>query len=153
LLWRRPGQRWRRLVDGPVSGVFSPNPGAGQRRLARPGSGYGVVETVPQGDTEGRNMRVRSAVPVDVGTVNALVHAERRGLVLDEPSAVAVVKDSSRLADAGTAADRVAGREAKGVEVVRPLSRWSPQPQGARAILNIASGDWAEDISSGGGRP
>ncbi len=66
-------------------------------------------------------MAVRSGVAVDLGTVNTLVHLLGHGLVLEEPSAVAIHRTSGKILAVGYAADRLAGREPAGVAVLHPL--------------------------------
>jgi rod shape-determining protein MreB and related proteins len=66
-------------------------------------------------------MGVRSGIAVDLGTVNSLVHVLGHGLVLDEPSAIALSQPSGRVVGVGLAAEALAGREPAGVRVVHPL--------------------------------
>ena len=66
-------------------------------------------------------MRLRSGVAIDLGTVNTLVSISGRGLVIDEPSAIALDRSTGRVAAVGEAADVLAGKEPQGVEVVHPL--------------------------------
>lgn len=66
-------------------------------------------------------MRLRSGVAIDLGTVNTLVYVAGRGIVVDEPSAIAVSPESGQLVSAGLAADALSGKEPAGVEVVHPL--------------------------------
>jgi rod shape-determining protein MreB len=63
----------------------------------------------------------RSGVAVDLGTVNTLVYVHGHGLVVEEPSAIAIERTSGRIAEVGRAADGLVGREPAGVEVVHPL--------------------------------
>lgn len=66
-------------------------------------------------------MRVRSGVAIDLGTVNTLVYIAGRGVVIEEPSAIAISRETGEVVSAGSAADALAGKEPKGVEVVHPL--------------------------------
>lgn len=66
-------------------------------------------------------MRFRAGVAIDLGTVNTLVHLSGPGLVIDEPSAIAVDRTTGRVAAVGRAADALAGKEPQGVEVIHPL--------------------------------
>lgn len=66
-------------------------------------------------------MRLRSGVAIDLGTVNTLVSVAGRGLIIDEPSAIAIDRANGRVAAVGTAADALAGKEPQNVEVVHPL--------------------------------
>jgi len=58
---------------------------------------------------------------VDLGTANTLVYVRGRGVVLDEPSVVAVEAGSNRLVAAGTRAKEMVGRTPASVRAVRPL--------------------------------
>jgi len=66
-------------------------------------------------------MLSRGSVAIDLGTVNTLIWVEGRGLVLEEPSAIAVDDASGSVAAVGTAADALADKEPKGIRVIHPL--------------------------------
>ena len=66
-------------------------------------------------------MRLRSGVAIDLGTVNTLVSVAGRGLIIDEPSTIAIDRSSGHVAAVGLAADALAGKEPQNVEVVHPL--------------------------------
>jgi rod shape-determining protein MreB len=59
---------------------------------------------------------------IDLGTANTLVYEKGRGVVLDEPSVVAVEAGTSRLLAAGSRAKEMLGRTPGHVHAVRPLS-------------------------------
>ncbi|WP_171715598.1 rod shape-determining protein [Metallococcus carri] len=58
---------------------------------------------------------------VDLGTANTLVYERGRGVVLDEPSVVAIEVGTGKLLAAGAAAREMLGRTPGHVDVVRPL--------------------------------
>lgn len=58
---------------------------------------------------------------VDLGTANTLIHLRGRGVVVDEPSLVAVDAETGRLVAAGDEAETMLGRTPAGVMTVRPL--------------------------------
>ncbi|MDC5695836.1 rod shape-determining protein [Intrasporangium calvum] len=58
---------------------------------------------------------------IDLGTANTLIHAKGRGIVLDEPSVVAVEAQTGRLVAAGTQAKEMLGRVPGTIRAVRPL--------------------------------
>lgn len=66
-------------------------------------------------------MRFRPGVAIDLGTVNTLVSVIGRGLVVEEPSAVAIDRSTGKVAAVGTPAAALAGKEPVDVEVVHPL--------------------------------
>jgi len=60
-------------------------------------------------------------VAVDLGTVTTLIYSSRRGLVLHEPSAVAVNRFTGEIIAIGLNALEMLGREPYDVEIHRPL--------------------------------
>jgi rod shape-determining protein MreB len=66
-------------------------------------------------------MRTRRVVAIDLGTVNTLVYVRRRGIVIDEPSAIAFYRGTQRVAAVGSRAELLAGKEPADIVVVHPL--------------------------------
>ena len=60
-------------------------------------------------------------IGVDLGTANTLVYVKGEGIVLDEPSVVAIDKRSGRIMAIGLEAKRMLGRTPEAIEAVRPL--------------------------------
>ena len=60
-------------------------------------------------------------IGVDLGTANTLIYVEGEGIVLNEPSVVAVQRDSGRIEAIGFGAKRMLGRTPAGIEAIRPL--------------------------------
>ncbi|HEX4821472.1 MAG TPA: rod shape-determining protein [Acidimicrobiales bacterium] len=58
---------------------------------------------------------------VDLGTANTVVYVRGRGIVLDEPSVVAVNARDGRLLAVGTEAKRMIGRTPAHIQAIRPL--------------------------------
>ncbi|MFN2454936.1 MAG: rod shape-determining protein [Pyrinomonadaceae bacterium] len=58
---------------------------------------------------------------IDLGTANTLVYAPGQGIVLNEPSAVAVNKYTGEVLAVGTEAWKLLGREPRDTEVHRPI--------------------------------
>ncbi|NLE43431.1 MAG: rod shape-determining protein [Chloroflexi bacterium] len=58
---------------------------------------------------------------IDLGTVNVLVHVRGRGIVLQEPSVVAVTTDDYRIVAVGEEAKAMLGRTPEAIEVIRPM--------------------------------
>src|SRR5687768_2688868 len=58
---------------------------------------------------------------VDLGTANTLVYVRGRGIVLNEPSVVAVSVKDGRVLAVGTEAKRMIGRTPAHIEAIRPL--------------------------------
>ena len=60
-------------------------------------------------------------VAMDLGTANTLVWVKGRGIVLNEPSVVAVEKSSNRVLAVGSEAKLMLGRTPDEINAVRPL--------------------------------
>ena len=58
---------------------------------------------------------------IDLGTANTLVYVRGRGIVLDEPSVVAVNTDTGAVLAVGAEAKRMIGRTPNHIQAVRPL--------------------------------
>ena len=58
---------------------------------------------------------------VDLGTANTLVYVRGKGVVLDEPSVVALDQRTGAIVAVGTAAKQMLGRTPDGIVAVRPL--------------------------------
>jgi rod shape-determining protein MreB len=75
-------------------------------------------------------------IGVDLGTANTLVYVKGEGIVLNEPSVVAVDKASGTPKEFGLEAKRMLGRTPGGIEAVRPLKDGrSPQTASSRSGL------------------
>jgi rod shape-determining protein MreB len=62
-----------------------------------------------------------SEIAVDLGTANTLIYVKGRGIVLNEPSVVALDQDSREILAVGLEAKRMVGRTPGGIVAVRPL--------------------------------
>ncbi|MFO7170579.1 MAG: rod shape-determining protein, partial [Chloroflexota bacterium] len=60
-------------------------------------------------------------IGIDLGTANVLVYVKGRGIVLSEPSVVALSTKDYRIKAVGADALAMLGREPESIEVVRPL--------------------------------
>ncbi len=63
----------------------------------------------------------RKEIGVDLGTVNVLVHVRGRGIVLQEPSVVAMSVDQEKILAVGEEARAMLGRTPDLIDVVRPM--------------------------------
>jgi rod shape-determining protein MreB len=66
-------------------------------------------------------MYFRKEVGIDLGTVNVLVYIRGAGIVLQEPSVVALSVDENRIVAVGEEAKAMLGRTPDAIEVVRPM--------------------------------
>jgi rod shape-determining protein MreB len=60
-------------------------------------------------------------IGIDLGTVNVLVYVRRRGIVLQEPSLVALSLADQRIVALGEEAKTMLGRTPENIEVMRPM--------------------------------
>jgi rod shape-determining protein MreB and related proteins len=58
---------------------------------------------------------------IDLGTANTLVYVKSKGIVLEEPSIVAIEKNKKRILAVGKEAKRMVGRTPANIVAVRPL--------------------------------
>jgi rod shape-determining protein MreB len=58
---------------------------------------------------------------IDLGTANTLVYAKNRGLLIDEPSVVAIDKATNEVLEIGTGAKKMLGRTPGKITAVRPM--------------------------------
>ncbi|MBI3082546.1 MAG: rod shape-determining protein, partial [Gemmatimonadetes bacterium] len=97
-------------------------------------AGRGTMQwSTVAGDPRKRSpMRVRSLlnsgrllpvndIAIDLGTANTLVYVRGEGIVLNEPSVVAVDRSNGRMLGVGLEAKRMLGRTPSGIEAVRPM--------------------------------
>jgi rod shape-determining protein MreB len=66
-------------------------------------------------------MRFRGSVAIDLGTVNTLVWVAGRGIVLEEPTAIAIDTAVGKVAATGEAAEVLADKEPQDIRVIHPL--------------------------------
>ena len=60
-------------------------------------------------------------IGIDLGTASVLVYVDGRGIVLNEPSVVAVDKNTDCITKIGKAAQVMVGRTPNNIEIIRPL--------------------------------
>ncbi|MCH7541761.1 rod shape-determining protein [Patescibacteria group bacterium] len=60
-------------------------------------------------------------IAIDLGTANSLVYLESQGVVLNEPTVVAISSDDGKVLAVGNAAKEMLGRTPEGIEASRPL--------------------------------
>ena len=58
---------------------------------------------------------------IDLGTANILIYSEGKGVIVREPSVVAVDKNTGRILQVGAAARNMLGRTPGNVVAMRPL--------------------------------
>ncbi|MCK4449372.1 MAG: rod shape-determining protein, partial [Anaerolineae bacterium] len=58
---------------------------------------------------------------IDLGTVNVLVYVEGQGIVLQEPSVVAISSNEYKIVAVGEEAKAMLGRTPDVIEVMRPM--------------------------------
>ncbi|HLR61498.1 MAG TPA: rod shape-determining protein [Lentibacillus sp.] len=60
-------------------------------------------------------------IGIDLGTANVLIHLKGKGIVLNEPSVVAIDKNTGRVLEVGEEAYRMVGRTPGNIDAIRPL--------------------------------
>ncbi|GGD92505.1 rod shape-determining protein [Paenibacillus nasutitermitis] len=60
-------------------------------------------------------------IGIDLGTANVSIHVKGRGIVLDEPSVVAIESETKRVLAVGEEAHRMVGRTPGNIIAIRPL--------------------------------
>ncbi len=60
-------------------------------------------------------------IGIDLGTANVLIHVKGRGVVLNEPSVVAIESETKRVLAVGEEARRMVGRTPGNIVAIRPL--------------------------------
>ena len=65
-------------------------------------------------------------IGIDLGTANVLVYLDGKGIVVNEPSAVALDKNTGKVLEVGAAAKKMLGRTPGNIVAARPLQkcRW-----------------------------
>lgn len=60
-------------------------------------------------------------IGIDLGTANTLVYLKSKGIVINEPSVVAINKDTGEVVAVGTQAKQMLGRTPENIVAIRPL--------------------------------
>lgn len=69
-----------------------------------------------------RNLvRVSDTMAIDMGSASTIIAVRRRGVVVDEPSMIAMNKTTGEVVAIGEAARQMVGREARDVTIIAPL--------------------------------
>ena len=71
-------------------------------------------------DLKSKNVLAKN-IGIDLGTSSVIVYVEGDGIVLQEPSVVAVDKDADRIVKIGKEAQAMLGRAPDNIKVIRPL--------------------------------
>ena len=62
-----------------------------------------------------------SDMAIDLGTAHTLVYVQGKGIVLNEPSVVAIEKNSNKILAVGSEAKRMVGRTPANIAAIRPM--------------------------------
>ena len=62
-----------------------------------------------------------SDMAIDLGTAHTLVYVHGKGIVLNEPSVVAIDKNSNNILAVGSDAKRMVGRTPGNIAAIRPM--------------------------------
>jgi len=88
-------------------------------------------------------LSLSSGLAMDLGTANTLIYEKGRGIILNEPSVVALDSETRRVLAVGHEAKSYMGRTPVGIEVIRPLksgviSDFAVTQQMIRSFLEMA---------------
>ena len=93
--------------------------------LMRPSRAYPTLSSYEPcryaGRTQNWRLSPANEIAVDLGTANTLVYVKGEGIVLNEPSVVAIEKATGKIKGIGLEAKRMLGRTPDGILAVRPL--------------------------------
>ena len=65
--------------------------------------------------------RFKTDIGIDLGTANSLVHLKGEGIIINEPTTIAINKKTNQTLAVGDEAKRMLGRTPQHVDVIRPL--------------------------------
>ncbi len=71
--------------------------------------------------SKSKKQKLSKDIGIDLGTASVVVYVEGEGIVINEPSVVAVDKRTDTIAQIGNAAQAMLGRNPNHIEVIRPL--------------------------------
>ena len=66
-------------------------------------------------------MNMSKSLGIDLGTSNTLIYLAGKGIVLQEPSVVAINRDTKEILAVGSDAKRMIGRTPGNITAIRPL--------------------------------
>ncbi|NPV06659.1 MAG: rod shape-determining protein [Anaerolineae bacterium] len=72
-------------------------------------------------ESRGGRPHLAKRIGIDLGTVNVMVHVSGKGIVLHEPSVVAISVKENKIVAIGEEAREMLGRNPESIEVARPL--------------------------------
>ena len=61
---------------------------------------------------------------IDLGTANTVIYVRNKGVVLDQPSVVAIKQGTNQVLAAGHKAKEMLGKTPESIIASRPLRRW-----------------------------
>ncbi|PIU02364.1 rod shape-determining protein [Candidatus Shapirobacteria bacterium CG09_land_8_20_14_0_10_49_15] len=76
---------------------------------------------MPQKTSKANKFRFSKRIGIDLGTANSLVWLENEGIVLNEPTVVAVSLDDNRVLAVGNEAKKMLGRTPENIQASRPM--------------------------------
>ena len=84
-------------------------------------AGIGILAETPGTALERGFAAQRMKIGIDLGTANILVYVKGKGVVLNEPSVVAISEDENRVVAVGEEAREMIGRTPANVRAIRPM--------------------------------
>jgi len=80
-----------------------------------------IFSQKPQKTSKANKFRFSKRIGIDLGTANSLVWLENEGIVLNEPTVVAVSLDDNRVLAVGNEAKKMLGRTPENIQASRPM--------------------------------
>ena len=132
IVWRRHDGPFERVAYGRLAYVQNVRPGdfaSWVRLRMRTVNTPDAVHLMPTDERKGATVSLVDMffnswggdMAVDLGTANTLVSVRGRGIVLSEPSVVAIERDTKRVLAVGVEAKRMLGRTPNSIIAIRPL--------------------------------
>lgn len=66
-------------------------------------------------------MMLSTDIGIDLGTSNTLIYERKKGIVLNEPSIIAIDKKNNKVIDTGNNAYKILGKEPNNIKIIYPL--------------------------------
>ena len=106
---------------------YSPLPTTGSGRQFASGPVFVILRTCPVITQYSRTWSsteiklFEKLIGIDLGTVNVIVYVSGKGIILQEPSVVAISARDNKIVAVGQEARDMLGRTPESIEVARPL--------------------------------
>ena len=80
-------------------------------------------------------MMLSTDIGIDLGTANTLIYERKKGIILNEPSVIAIDKTTQKAIDVGTNAYKILGKEPKNIKIIYPLKKGTIEDADALELM------------------